>query len=198
MQQSKVKMVSQELFKTRFYVFDLGLESFHHDWIVHIAQLRADSESGESARSVRFGWKADFKVFESPIFEALVARVNGCLQYVFKDQRVLHLPSYRLDGSVNITDPGGFNMQHGHSRCLFSGCYYLQVPEHSGGIAFHDPRAGAVYSPLRCDGPFGSDEQVLMPKAGQLVLFPSWLEHSVQPNESNATRISIPINAVAV
>ncbi|WP_405000881.1 putative 2OG-Fe(II) oxygenase [Hydrogenovibrio sp.] len=37
----------------------------------------------------------------------------------------------------------------------------------------------------------------MTPKTGQLVLFPNWLEHSVMPNESNETRVSIPMNAVS-
>ena len=32
------------------------------------------------------------------------------------------------------------------------------------------------------------------PKAGRLIMFPSWLNHCVDPNESNDIRISVSFN----
>jgi uncharacterized protein (TIGR02466 family) len=39
-----------------------------------------------------------------------------------------------------------------------------------------------------------SDQVVLKVKNGTLLLFPSWLEHSVPPNRSNEPRISVSFN----
>ncbi|MFA6700709.1 MAG: putative 2OG-Fe(II) oxygenase [Thiomicrospira sp.] len=50
---------------------------------------------------------------------------------------------------------------------------------------------GCHISPL---GAQGSELHLIYPKAGQLILFPSWLEHAVQENQSNQSRYSIPIN----
>lgn len=191
----KVEMFSKDLFQTRVYTFNLGLESHHDAWIRHIENLRKNSPEPPSSRSVRNGWKADFKVFENPIFDPLNQVAKGCFEHVFQQESVVNLQPFKLHGSVNITDPGGFNMQHGHAGALYSGCYYVRVPENSGDITFHDPRPGAVYSPLKSKQSFGSLQVLFTPQEGQLVLFPSWLEHSVQPNDSDVSRISIPINA---
>lgn len=39
----------------------------------------------------------------------------------------------------------------------------------------------------------GATERVI-PKAGRLVMFPSWLMHQVRPYKGNAERISIAFN----
>jgi len=101
---------------------------------------------------------------------------------------------FKLNGLVNITYPDGFNYTHGHSGALLSGCYYLVVAEKSGKIVFNDPRPVVEYSPGKMGGPNARTFSV-MPKTGQLIIFPSWLEHSVLPNQSNSKRISFPINA---
>jgi uncharacterized protein (TIGR02466 family) len=63
-----------------------------------------------------------------------------------------------------------------------------------------DPRGpiSAVYAPhlaVAMPGGLkaGSNEPVI-PKAGRLVMFPSWLLHQVRPYRGNAERISIAFN----
>ena len=36
--------------------------------------------------------------------------------------------------------------------------------------------------------------ELISPKSGQLVLFPSWLQHAVRPYRGDRTRISIAFN----
>ena len=44
---------------------------------------------------------------------------------------------------------------------------------------------------------FNSGERVLPVKALDLILFPSWIEHSVKSNQGNQDRISISFNVFA-
>jgi len=39
-----------------------------------------------------------------------------------------------------------------------------------------------------------NSHNIIIPKNGLIVIFPSWLNHSVLPNKSNKNRISISFN----
>ena len=80
-----------------------------------------------------------------------------------------------------------------------SGVYYVRSNEQSGRIRFRDPRAGKRMDPW----PVAADEEAdqrhwdrvhYKPVAGRLIMFPSWLEHDVEPNMSDEERISISFN----
>ncbi|EGD78706.1 hypothetical protein PTSG_01685 [Salpingoeca rosetta] len=75
--------------------------------------------------------------------------------------------------------------QHTHPNNMVSGVFYVAVPEDAGPIVFSDPR-----------GPYpGLDGTIVVqPKAGDLILFPSWLPHQVMPTACTEPRISIAFN----
>ena len=66
------------------------------------------------------------------------------------------------------------------------------VSEADGLIEFVDPR-GATNMVATPGRPF--DQKVrLRPRAGEMILFPSWLQHYVNPYEGSDVRISIALN----
>ena len=94
-------------------------------------------------------------------------------------------------------EEGGTVPPHSHPNSIWSGVYYLKTSEsksrRSGKLELIDPRGGVDYfvAPGR---PF-SRSLFISPKAGMLVIFPSWLRHYVHPNSGSDVRISIPFNA---
>ena len=98
----------------------------------------------------------------------------------------------------------GFNKAHTHPGAVWSGVYYVQTPSDSGKIAFYDPRPQANVLNIRYNKAQSKKKEVLGrvnydPKVGRLLLFPSWLQHEVQPNLSelegdDGDRISISFN----
>lgn len=101
------------------------------------------------------------------------------------------------EGWVNVLGRGGLNTPHDHPAWVWSGCYYVSVPdgdkELSGNIEFFDTRTNV--RTLTVDGAacFASKFQ-MKPKAGMLLMFPSYLRHWVYPNESDEERVSIAFN----
>lgn len=95
---------------------------------------------------------------------------------------------------VNIG--GSTNLRHQHGNSTISGAYYIRAPLNSGDIVFYDPRPAPVYSHPNVVAPNFLNAQVngITPKEGALVLFPSYLDHSVNENLSNEERIVISFN----
>ena len=85
-----------------------------------------------------------------------------------------------------------------HPNSLWSGVYYIKAPNNSGHLKIDDPRASACMSrPKQKPGPVPSRiyrETHYEPKAGRLMMFPSWLMHCVDPNDSHDLRISVSFN----
>ena len=95
-----------------------------------------------------------------------------------------------------INRGGSANLRHQHGNSTISGAYYVRAPINSGDIVFYDPRPAPVYSYPNVVNPNLLNAQVngVNPKEGSLVLFPSYLDHSVNENLTNEERIVISFN----
>lgn len=106
-------------------------------------------------------------------------------------------PKHRIYSWININGPGASNMRHSHvsTSIILSGTYYLQVPENSGVIKFHDPRGHMIQDMPDTKYYFdGYSYQTVKPERDLLLFFPSWVEHEVDENKSMEDRISISFN----
>jgi uncharacterized protein (TIGR02466 family) len=102
---------------------------------------------------------------------------------------------------ANVSPAGAYNKSHVHGGAFWSGVYYVRAPESdSGQLLLHDPRMPALrmYAPmLRFKGAGTEQVAKIKPKSGMLVMFPSWLLHSVEPWDGEGDRISVAFNIFA-
>lgn len=94
---------------------------------------------------------------------------------------------------ANISRNGDYNKPHNHPGPVWSGVFYVSLgqrdpePPDNGWIEFMDPRGGNLHSSkVRID-----------PRPGQILLFPAWLQHYVNPFRGKGERISIAFNTKA-
>lgn len=98
---------------------------------------------------------------------------------------------------VNIMGSGAQHTAHIHPHSVISGTFYVDVPPGASAIRFEDPRLGLfMNSPLvKANAPASRQRFVsLNPKAGEVVLFESWLKHEVPRHTGRRERISISFN----
>ena len=95
-----------------------------------------------------------------------------------------------------INKKEAFNERHHHGGSALSAAYYVKAEPNAGDIVFFDPRQANVFShPIsKKVNNINAQVQSVTPKAGTLILFPSYLEHKVNPNKSNKERIVISFN----
>lgn len=107
------------------------------------------------------------------------------------------LKSLKINQWVNINKTGDSNSIHNHdpyNGIALSGVFYVSVPKNCGNIVFYDPRTLITTS---LDQKYYSDSNdcfIFQPEENLLLIFPSWLYHSVDPNQSGENRISISFN----
>lgn len=107
---------------------------------------------------------------------------------------------------ANVNRSGHGNEFHTHPGAMWSAVFYVddggvgQNPALGGQFEMQDPRgvAPAMYAPeISFAGPGGNSmgaSEMLSPRSGMLIVFPSWLSHGVRPYHGNAARISIALN----
>ena len=168
--------------------------------IEDIARWRVDEEGLRASN--KLGWHSPRELFEreDPGFQELSRRIKA----VFQRTVQRHAPEFRLadsksflEGWVNVNERGAFNAPHGHAAHHFSGVYYVKVPESaedwSGVIEFFNPVG--VFAPFEQLGKLMLPEKYrIRPVVGQMVIFPSYIQHWVYPNQEDEERISIAFN----
>ena len=102
---------------------------------------------------------------------------------------------------ANVNRYRDFNEIHQHPGVHWAGVYYVDGPENSGTIRFFDPRVVRqmiMPDELLLQGRQHSQnlQYALAPRTGGMLIFPSWLQHAVRPNETKNPRISISFNIV--
>jgi len=103
----------------------------------------------------------------------------------------------RLQGFwVNINKSSDYNIAHVHPGCVFSGVFYLKAPKDSGSILFHSPYSDMIeYSDQvrKLSTVFHTTLKIPVQR-GLLLLFPSWMKHSVELSNTDSERISLAFN----
>ena len=95
-----------------------------------------------------------------------------------------------------INNKNSSNAMHIHSNNYISAAYYVKAPKNCGDIVFYDPRFAATYRypKISKTNKLNSNIVSFQPKEGMLVLFPSYLQHSVNVNKTDEERIVISFN----
>jgi uncharacterized protein (TIGR02466 family) len=173
--------------------FEVSLDG----WKREIAALRA-ADPQSARRTTRAGWSSpDRAILDHAVFAPLESEIRRLVSSALAHTAGEEVP-FKLKSWANLHERGGFNQLHMHEHALLSGVFYLSVPEGSGPLFFRDPRPGVLHSPFSGEGPNACKIVNLIPRAGLLVLFPHWLEHWVEPHDSDEPRIAIAFNAARI
>ena len=165
------------------------------EWRQRLEDIRS-KEIPVSGRSTRSGWSGPKTLFDDPFFQPLREKCQILFGQALREMQVSEGFRFSMEAWGNIHEPGGFNFAHIHRQAILSGCFYLHTPEGSGSIVFHDPRPGTLYSRPWGRGVNAFKKISISVKTGDFLLFPHWLEHSVEPNEAQECRYSIAMNAI--
>ena len=98
---------------------------------------------------------------------------------------------------INILGEGGHHSGHIHPNSVISGTCYIAMPKDAGRIKFEDPRLPMMMAapPVSIDAPAPARRfHYIVPAAGDVLMWESWLRHEVTTSQSEEARISISFN----
>tara|TARA_B100000965_G_C19537488_1_gene734063 strand:- start:207 stop:974 length:768 start_codon:yes stop_codon:yes gene_type:complete len=98
---------------------------------------------------------------------------------------------------LNKSGKGESHHEHKHPNSMISGVWYPQIHEKLPPIQFRIGEQRDVSLSIKTFNHFNSAIFLLPMKKGELILFPSNLQHSVPANQSDEERISLSFNTWA-
>ena len=142
------------------------------------------------------GWQSDQRLHELEEFRDLIACIDKAAKSVLRFLRIAY-EVVEISGCwANILAQGAAHKAHHHPNNFLSGVYYVRTRPGAESINFHDPRSqtGIIRPPVTELTAENTDQVVVRVKDGTLLIFPSYLQHSVDANASGEERISISFN----
>jgi len=126
---------------------------------------------------------------------------NNCELYVRNYLKVKDNAKFYIQNSwINIHNENEYSQIHHHGGSIFSGVYYPIFPKNSGNISFVKNHLwnNIFHSNIRIEyddhNNLTGDQYEIEITEGDLVMFPSHLEHRVNSNKSNQKRYSLAFN----
>jgi len=182
-------------FPTPIYIADIKHPTLNQE-LERDIMAWANKAKGITRTNVK-GWHSTTNMAELPEYKKLVDMLYACQRTIY-DQEHYESEPYLGNMWANINPPGAMNRAHQHPNSLWSGVYYVKAPKNSGHLKIDDPRSSAAMSrPRQKEGEKPARlcrETQYEPINGRCIMFPSWLMHCVDPNESNDIRISVSFN----
>jgi uncharacterized protein (TIGR02466 family) len=141
-------------------------------------------------------WQSRQDLHQHPDFQELVGHIREAVANVLEYLKVSDCDFQFTGGWANMGPPGAAHKFHTHANNFLSCVYYIRAEPGANTITFHDPRyQNQVVIPMVTERTAENAESINMSvEEGSLLLFPSWLPHSVDPNTSGAMRISVSFN----
>ena len=97
---------------------------------------------------------------------------------------------------ANLYAPGAAHRAHSHPNNYLSAVYYVRTWPGADSINFHDPRsqAGVIRPPVTELTSANTDQVVVRVTNGTLLVFPAYLQPSVDANAGSESRVSVSFN----
>jgi uncharacterized protein (TIGR02466 family) len=178
-------------------VWKIQLKAEFHDAIdAKILAMLAGMRRDLPELGLGQGWQSDQALHEREELRDLISCVMNVTKSILRFWRIGY-DALEITGCWStVLAKGAAHRAHTHPNNFLSGVYYVRTPPGADTINFHDPRNQAkVIRPPVVELTAGNTDQVVVRVMnGTLLMFPSYLEHSVDANMSEEERISISFN----
>jgi uncharacterized protein (TIGR02466 family) len=175
-------------------VRNVGTEEQRKDLLLQALHAKNTSESKQNSNDGC--WRSNFGYQNIDwLVEEIKVSLTGLVEFYMNEDksyssRFAPSPLNKIDHWTNVNEPKSSNRLHVHRSFDYVACYYIQA-EGTGDLTFHNP--ANLMSECGPNTPFTSRISY-QPKDGDLLLWPAWLPHEVEVNNSDKQRVNIAFN----
>ena len=177
-------------------------------WKIQLASKAAESANKNILKALKTvrplpnelqrseGWQSNKDLHELDELRKLVSYINDRVKTILKFLKIGY-DAFEITGCwANINPRGTAHKMHSHPNNYLSGVYYVQTQAGADTINLHDPRihTGIIRPPVTELTVGNTDQVVVKVRPGTLLIFPSYLHHSVDSNTSIEERLSVSFN----
>jgi len=174
-------------------------EDHNKEYSKYIYELQKEDSKGQKLSNVN-GWHSPFFDLSSreTIGYKFLMKIQPYIADVFKSYGWVFNPQkVKCSGMwAIINKKGNFNTEHIHPNSNLSGAYYVKAPKNCGKFKVINPHSISRDKFPPRENPNELNRLVAEHEIeeGDLLIFPSYLPHSVLPNQSDDDRIVISFN----
>ena len=185
-------MKKKLLWATEMYSFKN--DTIDNDKIKEILLKKEKSESSRSVSNVG-GWQSEDTILEEDGFSGIKDFLFECVSSIKNEIYIDDVKFFLAQSWANVNRNGHYNINHDHGNSQWSCAYYV-TETYTAPLYFIDPRVriymdnSNLYLKNKYFQQLGPEKS--MP--GDVIFFPSWLEHAVAKNSTDNPRISISCN----
>jgi uncharacterized protein (TIGR02466 family) len=163
--------------------------------------LERERTTPSVAKSNQGGWQSppDFFLWDEPVVADLSLFVMNAVNIATARIQIPAHPriEFQLFGWAAVNRKGHYNTTHVHPMSTWSGTYYVdagdEAPDAPGAaLEFSHP---ITASPMTFFPGILPSARLVRPETGMILLFPSYLQHSVRMYTGERPRICVPFNA---
>ena len=178
------------LFPTPVYISELNRPlTIEENFFIEKTKLDVHNNEGNKTSN-------DNYILNNKEFKDIKQELNLIVQDYFDKiiSTTNNVTPYITQSWLNYTETNQYHHKHAHANSLVSGVFYIDCKKEYDKIIFFKN----IYNPIKLDtkefNEFNSESWYVEVNTGQIVLFPSHLEHMVQIKKGNNTRISLAFN----
>jgi uncharacterized protein (TIGR02466 family) len=189
------KVRPKELFPTYVWTYDLEDEisaGLNVDLMNSLDELTPE----KPALAHGHKWQTDQNLHEFEEFAELVKIFRAAMTEII-DLLGVECTEFEITGCwANISPKFSYHGPHHHANNFLSGIYYVAAPKGGNTVIFHEPRSqpSIIEPKLKTETKYYANAVKITVKPGRMIIFPSWLTHSVPPSTADTLRVSISYN----
>lgn len=192
--------VREDWFPTSVWYFDWPDGEQRMSSILTLIEAERTRDPVGMTRSNTSGWHSADDLHRRPEFQELFTWAFEGVRTVIDFERwdlTRMQPRFGNAWAV-INPPGASNAMHNHPNSVLSGAIYVKAHPQCGDLVFRDPReqASMVAPYIREHTPWTYRAVRYRPQVGRMLVFPAWLLHAVESNQSDQERVVISFNLV--
>ena len=161
------------------------------------AELKlTDEYKKKTHKSIGNTTTSDHYVLEHKTFKTLKQELNKMILDYF-DKVVCtsnSITPYITQSWLNYTEPNQFHHHHNHNNSYVSGILYINADKAVDQVRFYKTAHHPIDLKAAAPNIFNSKFSWHVVETGNVILFPSQLEHSVERKKGTNTRISLSFN----
>jgi uncharacterized protein (TIGR02466 family) len=182
-----------EIFPTPLYL--TGLErDFNESELLFFK-----NEEKNSIQNIGNKSSKNFNVLDEINLKTLKNDLNLMIQNYFKTiiNPKYDIIPYITQSWLNFTNENEFHHVHNHQNSIVSGVLYINTDENLDSIKFSKTLFETLYISPKNFNKYNSSTWVVNVINNLVILFPSYLQHSVEQKKGNNKRISLAFNVFA-
>ena len=188
-------MAIQDIFPIPIGVYKLNADL---DSIQEWCYCEAQKSEGRTYSNVS-GWQSNGyhpdDIEDTPL-RGVFYDIKLCALEMYKALGI-HKEPFIWDSWININPYGGYNRVHVHPRCRVAGVFWVKTSNSpaSGNLTFfrnNSYEVGSISDDHTTQ--YSNSIATFYPVENNLVLFPAYMQHHVEQNQTDEDRISISFN----